>query len=200
VAAAVGFALVCVPITVLGEVPGDEAVLRAVRTSPGDGAHGFWRLVDRATDGVPQVLAATLLVGVLLVRRQVRSSLLAGAAFAAALGGNALLKRAWERPRPLLMAPVEDVSAFSFPAGHAAGPAALAVVLAVVSVAARRHRHVVVASVLVVATTGASQLALARHHPSDVVAGWLWGTAVAAAVWGWGSGRARQGSNLRPSA
>jgi membrane-associated phospholipid phosphatase len=199
VAAGVGFAVVAVLHTVLGQLPGDAAAVRAARLFPGQGGYDGWRLLDQATDGLPQVAAAALLVLALGARRRWWQAAAVAVGFAAALGGGALLKRVWERPRPVLMAPVDDVSAFSFPAGHASGPAALALLLVLALAGWRWGRQVAVAAGLLVAATGFSQLALARHYPSDLLAGWSWGMAVAAASWAAAAAVAGRSDGARPA-
>jgi membrane-associated phospholipid phosphatase len=188
----VGLAAVGVLHVVLGNLPGDEAAVRAARLQQGQAGFEAWRVLDEATDGLPQVAAATCLVIALALLRRFHASWFVAIAFAVAFVGNYLLKRVWERPRPELLSPVGEVSAYSLPAGHAAGPAALAVLLALVTAGTRHQRYVVATAVVLVALTGVSQLVLARHYPSDLVAGWFWGVAAAALVWSVGTAREPQ--------
>jgi membrane-associated phospholipid phosphatase len=99
-----------------------------------------------------------------------------------------VLKRLVDRRRPDLV-PLEDASALALPSGHTAGTAALPLAAVLVVRGAQRAGVVVVLALLLVLATSAAQLALARHHPSDVLAGWVWATAWTAAVW---SGRGRR--------
>jgi membrane-associated phospholipid phosphatase len=66
------------------------------------------------------------------------------------------------------------VSEYSFPSGHAADTAALGVALVMVTWDTRWRIPMVVACAFFVALVGVSQLILAVHYPSDVLAGWLW--------------------------
>ncbi|MCS7006161.1 MAG: phosphatase PAP2 family protein [Thermoleophilia bacterium] len=110
----------------------------------------------------------------------------------------ALLKDAFDRPRPALGSAVPLPASASFPSGHAAaGAAALGAIAVIVSdrLASRRAR--VALWILVVAAgagIGVSRVALGVHYVSDVLAGWCLGLAwlagcllVRDAVRSWGS-------------
>lgn len=170
-----GFVALAVQVAVAGDVPGDRLLLDVVAGGP----NAWWEAFDDATGNLPLALAAAALVVALVRRGRRREGLLVAVAVGGVLLGNPLLKRLVDRPRPEV---VEGASALSFPSGHAAGTAALA--LAAVLVASAVHRRaLLVVAVLLVLVTAASQLVLARHFPSDVVGGWLWATAWTAAVW-----------------
>jgi membrane-associated phospholipid phosphatase len=91
---------------------------------------------------------------------------------------NALLKLAFQRPRPELA--FIHLDTYSFPSGHAAGSAAIYGVLAYLTL---RHVHgarrvlVVTATVVLVAAIGFSRLYLGAHYLSDVLAGFSLGAA-----------------------
>lgn len=93
-----------------------------------------------------------------------------------------MAKHFFERPRPAANAAGTEAGGFSFPSGHAATSAALFGVLVLV---ASRHlqgraRHLAAAAgVAVVAAVGVSRVALAAHYPTDVLAGWVTGGAIA---------------------
>lgn len=181
-----------------GDLPGDVAVLRAVRYPE----HGALReaalAVDAATDTRLLAVAAAVLVAALAVTGRRRTAALAGVSVGAALALGPAVKALVARPRPTLMTvPADTVSQHSFPSGHAVGTAVLASALLLVL----PRRLGVPLALVVVAAPAAAQLVLAHHHPSDLVAGWALGAACAATVWACADGRrARQGSNLRPSA
>jgi undecaprenyl-diphosphatase len=156
-------------------VPGEESLLRALVVEPGSATAGVAGVVSDATDLLP--LAAVALAGALalLATRRWRSLgvLLAGVAVPWAV--NPLLKDLFARPRPDLV-PLSDASAYSLPAGHATNTAAL--VLATLAVllprlARRPGRLAAVLAVGLVLVTATAQLVLARHWPTDVIAGWL---------------------------
>jgi len=164
-------------------VPGDRSLLAAAALS---GDSPWLRpalLVDRVTSNGGLAALGGLLVALLLRLRRRRAAWSTVVALGGALVGNPLLKRLVDRPRPELLPPLADVSPLSFPSGHAAGTAALAVALALALRGTRWAPAAAVAGLLLVVAGAASQLALARHYPSDLVGGWLWASAWTAAVW-----------------
>lgn len=122
------------------------------------------------------IIGATLaLAALLLIRRRDRR----GAVFVllSVVSGailNALLKRAFERPRPDFGGPGYPGGDFAFPSGHVAnsalfyGSVALLLLHHVVDRAARRG--VVAAAVATVALVGVSRIVLGAHYPGDVMA------------------------------
>lgn len=97
-----------------------------------------------------------------------------------------LLKLLVGRPRPHLSEPLAHAAGLAFPSGHAVNAVLAAGVLLVVFLPAASRpagRYAVCAAALVLAVvTGFSRVALGVHWISDVVAGWLLGTAVVAAT------------------
>jgi hypothetical protein len=176
VAATLTLALAALALMVVlwGAVPGDQRVLSVVDPGRGDGLRTAARVVHHGTGYLAVAAMTAMLVLVLLALRRFADGLFLAVAVAGALVGNALLKRLVERPRPELLSPLEDVSAYSFPSGHAAGTAALAAAVVLLAAGGRWMLHVAVLSTLLVLVAGAAQLVLELHHPSDVLAGWLW--------------------------
>jgi membrane-associated phospholipid phosphatase len=76
-----------------------------------------------------------------------------------------------------------SASPFSFPSGHAAATAALAVTLLLAVRGTRARSAAAAAGTLLVLGAAAAQLVLALHHASDIVGGWLWAAGWTTAVW-----------------
>jgi undecaprenyl-diphosphatase len=98
-----------------------------------------------------------------------------------------IAKRAFGRARPPVEWHLVDAPGRSFPSGHASNAAAFLVAVGLALVwRSRLSRRTKLATVLpiglVVGLVGASRVVLGVHWPSDVVAGWLLGGAVAGAV------------------
>lgn len=116
----------------------------------------------------------------LLIRRQFQ---LAAYVVVTALGALILdptLKLLVGRLRPVVDMPVAFAPGMSFPSGHALGSIVSYGVLLLVflpAVPSRRRRVVVTVTALLVALIGFTRIALGVHHISDVLAGWLLGTA-----------------------
>lgn len=105
-------------------------------------------------------------------------------AWLVALGGNALLipllKRIFERVRPIHDHGLVSEMGFSFPSGHTAGATVAYGMLAYVAVRvlpARWHVPVLMAAAALAFTIGSSRVFLQVHFASDVLAGFAWGLA-----------------------
>ena len=166
-----------VAVLAVDPLPGETAVLRAVRGDPA--TSGGWQAVSDATDLMPVVLLCVAgSVALLLTGRRVPALLLVAAPLGAA-ALTRLVKQLVRRERPPEMLSAQ-ASEFCFPSGHLAhGTAAVAVVVALlVPVLGRRGRVPAVAvGLTALVVIGAAQLVLARHYPSDLVAGLLLGAA-----------------------
>ena len=174
------FAALAVLVEVTGELPGDG---RLARPSSEGAARAVALAVDRLT-GYAGVAVLTVLLVLLLVRLgRTRNAVLCGLSVAGALVGNALLKQLVGRPRPELLPPDVAVSPLSFPSGHAAATAALAVAAVLTVRGTRALVPAAVAGTLLVLGAAAAQLVLALHRPSDVAGGWLWAAAWTTTVW-----------------
>ena len=95
----------------------------------------------------------------------------------------------WEvaRPRPTIVSHLVEVEHASFPSGHAAGSAAIYLTLAALASQVmpdrRARRTLLVMAILLVGMIGCSRVYLGVHWPSDVLAGWSFGTVWALAWW-----------------
>jgi membrane-associated phospholipid phosphatase len=171
-------AVLAVAVLAVDPLPGETALMRAIRGDP-QGGSGGWQAVSDATDLLPVVLLCVASAVALLLTGRRGPALLLVAAPLGAAALTRLVKQLVRRERPPEMLSAE-ASEFCFPSGHLAhGTAAAAVVVALLlPVLGRRGRPLLVAAGLVVlALTGAAQLVLARHYPSDLIAGVLLGAA-----------------------
>lgn len=174
------FAALAVVVRSAGEVPGD-GLLAHLRAD--DGPPALAQAVDPLT-GYAGTAVLTAFVVLLLARLgRRRDAVLCAVSVAGALLGTTLLKQLVARPRPELLPASVDVSPFSFPSGHAAATAAVAVAAVLAARRTRALAPVVAAGTLLALGAATAQLVLARHHPSDIAGGWLWAAGWTAAAW-----------------
>lgn len=181
---AAGFAALAVPVALDGgPLSGDRRILVELHDLRDDALdESLVRLADLTDLTVLAVVGLVLGIGLAWARRW-RDLAYAATVVGVVWAVNPLLKELFARGRPDLWPPPLEVSEHSFPSGHAANTAALAVALAMVAWQTRARGPVLVAGVALVLVVGVGQLALGVHYPSDVLAGWLWAGAWAAAVW-----------------
>lgn len=91
---------------------------------------------------------------------------------------DATLKLLFRRPRP--MTGVVHLSTYSYPSGHSMAAAAFASALVFVAWPTRWRRAALAGGVAFAGLMGLSRVFLTAHWPSDVLAGWLIGFALAA--------------------
>ena len=188
---AVSFAALTAVVVGEGGVPGDSELLVRFASAPAlDPAAG---VVHRSTGYLPVGLATGLLVLVLRAAGRGRDSVLVAVSVAGAVVGTVLLKQLVGRPRPELLPRLADVSA-SYPSGHLAATTALVGAVVMATRGRRGHRQVVLAASALVVVAAAAQLALARHHPSDLLGGVLWSAACTTAAWAVLGGAGPQGT------
>ena len=115
---------------------------------------------------------------------------IATAVFVSIAGGtliSTLLKDAFARPRPDIVAHLVDVSSLSFPSGHAMMSAVTYLTLGALLASAHRdgktRTFILVAAVLLTVLVGVSRVYLGVHYPTDVLAGWSAGASWAIACW-----------------
>jgi undecaprenyl-diphosphatase len=140
-------------------------------------------LRDLTSLGSTVVLALVVLsvVGYLAASRRTAA---AGIVMAAVAGGQLLstvLKVAFERPRPSLVPNAPAVFTASFPSGHAMLSAVtyltLVALLARTETRGAVRRYAMAVGVCLTVLVGCSRVALGVHWPTDVLAGWIVGSA-----------------------
>lgn len=139
-------------------------------------------MLDITTLGGTTVI--TLLIagsaGFMLMRHAYRiAALIVGATIGGSLIVSAL--KGWlERPRPELVDHLVSATSMSFPSGHAANSAIVYLTIAVLFMRFEprlsSRLFVLGAAISIVTAIGISRVALGVHWPSDVLAGWLFGT------------------------
>ena len=120
---------------------------------------------------------AAFVVVLLLWRGDVEAGVIVVITTGGALILTALLKIIASRARPDLLPQLVLETSFSFPSGHSASGAAVFGILGWTAVRYGAPKALVWLFVAVlVVLIGLSRVALAVHWPSDVLAGWLFGT------------------------
>lgn len=176
----------------------DRAILLWVR---GGVAHGVppgpaWftqSVLDVTALGGPTVLVlvAGVATGLLLVQRH---WLTLGLVLAGTISGTLVVtavKALVGRTRPAVTDHLVQVYDASFPSGHAANSACVYLTLALLllQITPRRavRRYILGAALLLVTAIGCSRIYLGVHWPSDVLAGWTFGSLWAVAWWAFGA-------------
>lgn len=131
-------------------------------------------------------LIAVLAIAMLLMHGRKIQALIFGSAVILAQVAAEAVKHVVNRPRPELVAHHDLVYSSSFPSGHAVMAPVVYLTLAAIVAAGDRRRPVKVtlllsAAVLVIAI-GVSRVYLGVHWPTDVLAGWTMGAAIALAA------------------
>jgi membrane-associated phospholipid phosphatase len=181
-----GLALV---VSATDPLPGEDWLLQRLVVSEGGPGQDVWGAVARLTDLVPVAVLTSGAALALLLRRRWWDAADLLLVSVAVWVVNPVLKSAVGRPRPDVVDLPSGLSGWSFPAGHAANTMVLVLALLLVwHVSGRRLRGAAVAGTAFVLLTAYAQVALGRHYPSDLLAGWLLSLAVVA-----GTAAVRQG-------
>ncbi|MEG3164531.1 phosphatase PAP2 family protein [Sphingomonas sp. PB2P19] len=188
--AAVGIALVLAAGLVIGRWPFgfDRSIILGLRAWGGPA----W-LPGTAVDitalggGTVLTIVVVTVAGLLFVQRLWLTGL---ATIAASVTGGlivAFVKTQIDRARPDIVDHLVIVSHASFPSGHSANSAVVYLTLAGLAqqVTTNRpaRRYVMAVAILLVGAIGCSRVYLGVHWPSDVLAGWSFGTLWALAWW-----------------
>ena len=138
-------------------------------------------MIDLTALGGTTVLTiiTVLATGYLLAARKVSTALFLSGAIISGSIGSTLLKLAFARARPDLVAHLVDVHNSSFPSGHAMNSAITYLTIGTLLARAERTAAVriyfLTAAILLTLLIGMSRVYLGVHWPSDVIAGWCVG-------------------------
>ncbi|AXT86373.1 PA-phosphatase [Aeromicrobium sp. A1-2] len=152
-----------------------------------DGLVTFLDVVAVVFSNLGCAIALALLAAYALWRRERRVAIWIVASAAVAIIGNALIKLAFDRQRPVFDTPLHEIGGYSFPSGHSAGAGmffTVAILVTIVLTGRGLRRRVIVSVLALLAIgVGASRIYLGVHYLSDVVAGLSFGVVVALGLW-----------------
>lgn len=135
----------------------------------------------------PLVLVTAAVLLYLLLQRRSRTALFVLFAVGGGQLLSSVLKLGFSRPRPDLVPHGMEVYTASFPSGHAMMGAVTYLTLAALLARVEKRRRIKAYVILVAVTTtvivGLSRIYLGVHWPTDVLGGWMAGSAWAAICW-----------------
>ncbi|MBX3593568.1 MAG: phosphatase PAP2 family protein [Sphingomonas sp.] len=142
--------------------------------------------------GTVLTLVVVLAVGLLLAGRHFLTAALVIAGTVTGSIAVGLAKRIFGRERPALIDHLVEVGSASFPSGHSANSAIVYLTVALLGIQVVPDRpariFLLAATIGLVTAIGVSRVYVGVHWPSDVLAGWSFGTLWALAWWagaGW---------------
>lgn len=145
--------------------------------------------------GTVLTIVVAAAAGLMLVRRLWLTATLTLAATVSGSVAVQLVKGEVARARPPLAGRLVEAAGMSFPSGHSANSAIVYLTLAALAAQVVPGRaakgYLVAVAVLLVGAIGCSRVYLGVHWPSDVLAGWSFGT-VWALAWWWAGAASRR--------
>jgi membrane-associated phospholipid phosphatase len=187
------FSMVAAIVALWGAVTASATVGQFDFAVAGEATAAATQPLTQLVLGITTLGATTVILGVtaiglalLAIRRHWHGFMTLALSVAATEAVVQLVKVVVERPRPPAADALTQASGFSFPSGHAATAVAVYAVLALLlarGCCGRRRIGLLLAGGLVVLAVGASRVYLGVHYPTDVLAGWLTGAALALGSW-----------------
>lgn len=154
----------------------DEPILLHANGLAGPGLDGFFAVVSKL--GYEGVIAMDVgLVAALLALKHWRAATFAATAFLGSSLLNMGAKQFFQRDRPTLWESISPEDSFAFPSGHAMGSMTLVVTSILLAWPSRWRWPVLVPACVFAVLVGYSRIYLGVHFPSDILAGWMVGTA-----------------------
>jgi undecaprenyl-diphosphatase len=172
----------------------DIKILQALRspTDPSKPIGPSWienTLLDLTALGGTSVLGLVVVsvAGFLALQERYRTAVVVVMTAVSGEVLNAVMKQAFNRPRPSVVPHLRDVYTTSFPSGHAMESAIVYLTLGAILMRVAERRltklYCLGIGVLLTALTGISRVYLGVHYPTDVVGGWIVGFAWASVCW-----------------
>jgi len=169
----------------------DETLAEDLRASLQPGVLRLVAAVSHLGDLGSVAVVTVVVLAVLLFQRRLQLATCWTVAMAGVVPINSGLKAVFERPRPLHNHGFIVEHGWSFPSGHAFGAIVFYGMLAYVLLRVlphRWHRWVIAGAVAMIGVIGLSRIVLQVHYFSDVVAGYISGSAwlvvcIAGAEW-----------------
>ncbi len=189
-----GFLLLATFVTRGATQQFDNEILRDVRklvelpTRPGH-VWGEESIVAITSLGatITLVLASCVTLGFLVMTRKWHAALVLVLVLSGAGALNQSLKPYYDRSRPDAVTHIQHVETKSFPSGHALLSTSVYGTLGAIGISLLRARclriYLLVITICLPFLIGLSRIYLGVHYPSDVLAGWLVGTAWWLACW-----------------
>jgi undecaprenyl-diphosphatase len=132
-------------------------------------------------------LVSLAAAGFLLLQTRYRTAIVILAATGSGEVLNAVIKHAFNRPRPDIVPHLRPVYSTSFPSGHAMESAIVYLTLGAILMRASSTRatkiYVLAVAVVLTMLAGASRVYLGVHYPTDVIGGWIVGFMWASVCW-----------------
>ena len=137
----------------------------------------FWLSMTWLGDTIPRLVVASLAILGLLLLRRWHSALFVTGVLLSGITLSTLIKGWVGRPRPQLVAHLDQVGSMSFPSGHALNSTLFYLTITLIIAPLLTHRaarwflySLAISSPLAI---GISRVALGVHWPSDVLASWV---------------------------
>ena len=159
----------------------DHAVGSALALRAGQGQDGLislWWWISWSGGGGQRYAIVAALALLLGLWHRWHSGLILAVMAVLSNSTSGLLKDAFARPRPDLVPHLDPVNSLSYPSGHATSAALVYLLFALLVPTVRRPVWLSVAAVLAF-LTGFSRITLGVHWPTDLIGGWMLGTAFA---------------------
>ncbi|MES2631055.1 MAG: phosphatase PAP2 family protein [Patescibacteria group bacterium] len=157
-------------------VQADQAILQWINQFSSPALDTFFVAFTQLGGVIVVTLVTLIIFGYLLYKKQYPKAVL----IAAGVGGvsllNFILKSVFERSRPDLWTWIITETNYSFPSGHSAASAALAMSIVIILWNTKWRSTAIIAGAVYVFIIGLSRMYLGVHFPSDVIGGWLLAT------------------------